>query len=165
MSVTKKKVKVPRPTAVIQVDWDKVSKYLQAGCSGVECASIIGIHENTLYERCKKDLKLDFVAFKAKNRATGEGGLRAKQYQLAMSGDRVLLIWLGKQRLGQADKQEIKHFTIDKAIEFYQKFRGIMPGMDDDRLVQILVSTGYYDEAALRKGIAGLEVQEVEAVQ
>jgi len=33
--------------------------------------------------------------------------LRRKQLELAMEGDRGMLIWLGKQMLGQADKQEV----------------------------------------------------------
>ena len=33
--------------------------------------------------------------------------LRQKQFQMAMDGDVKMLIWLGKQMLGQADKQEV----------------------------------------------------------
>ena len=152
-----------RPKAII--DWNYVGKMLEADASAEGIAATINIDRGTLYKRCITDNKCEFTTFSASKKAKGNELLKAKQFQVAMSGDKVMLIWLGKQRLGQADKQEIKHFTIDKAIEFYQKFRDIMPGIDDDRLVQILVSTGYYDEAALRKGIAGLEVQEVEAVQ
>ena len=34
--------------------------------------------------------------------------LRQKQFEIAMTGNVSMLIWLGKQRLGQIDKQEIK---------------------------------------------------------
>ena len=35
--------------------------------------------------------------------------LRRVQYRTALKGDRTMLIWLGKQRLNQKDKQEIQH--------------------------------------------------------
>jgi hypothetical protein len=42
----------------------------------------------------------------AEKRGMGTVSLRRKQMQLALAGDRTLLIWLGKQYLKQADKQE-----------------------------------------------------------
>lgn len=33
--------------------------------------------------------------------------LRAAQYKAAMEGNTTMLIWLGKQRLGQSDKNEL----------------------------------------------------------
>ncbi len=41
-------------------------------------------------------------AFK-KFSANGRMSLRREQYRLAMEGDRTMLIWLGKQHLGQED--------------------------------------------------------------
>ena len=37
----------------------------------------------------------------------GNTGLKTAQYKLAMQGDKSMLIWLGKQRLGQVDKKEV----------------------------------------------------------
>jgi len=34
--------------------------------------------------------------------------LRHKQFNLAKGGDKTMLIWLGKQLLGQVDRREIK---------------------------------------------------------
>lgn len=99
------------PKGVINIDWDQVAYWLEARCSGSQIADIIGIHENTLYERCKTDLGLDFVAFKAKNRSKGEQNLRLAQYESAVKDkDRGMQIWLGKQWLGQTDKSQS---TID----------------------------------------------------
>ena len=40
--------------------------------------------------------------------ADGNQSLRAKQHRMAIDGHPTMLIWLGKQRLGQADKREIE---------------------------------------------------------
>jgi len=37
----------------------------------------------------------------------GCANLRRKQMELALKGDRVMLIWLGKQELGQVERSEV----------------------------------------------------------
>lgn len=50
-----------------------------------------------------------FEAAFAKYSAAGRISLRRKQYELAMDGDKTMLIWLGKQWLGQHEpEREIK---------------------------------------------------------
>ncbi len=94
-------------SSLTTIDWDLVAEYLMAGCSGVEIAAQIGVHENTLYQRCKLDLGIDFVAFKQEKQAAGESLLRKVQFDAAIKDkDRAMLIWLGKQRLGQKEKAE-----------------------------------------------------------
>ncbi|MFO0089759.1 MAG: helix-turn-helix domain-containing protein [bacterium] len=91
----------------IKLDWDQIGKWLEAGCSGSEIADVLGCHENTIYNRCKDDLDVDFVAFKAKNKAKGMKSLRLAQYESAViDKDRGMQIWLGKQWLGQSDKSQ-----------------------------------------------------------
>jgi hypothetical protein len=90
-----------------EIDWDTVGEFLRAQCSGVEIAEMIGIHENTLYNRCKEDLGLEFVAFSQQKKSDGKVSLKKKQYDIAMQGDKTMLVWLGKQLLGQKDKNEI----------------------------------------------------------
>lgn len=45
--------------------------------------------------------------------------LRRMQYRAACAGDRTILIWLGKQYLGQRDKQDLDVHVTDqrKAVE------------------------------------------------
>lgn len=96
-----------RPKA--NINWDEVGKMLEAGCSGVGIAASIGVDEGTLRKRCEKDLKCSFSEFAQQKKSKGDDLLRAKQFALAMKGDKTLLIWLGKQRLGQTDRQDQKH--------------------------------------------------------
>ena len=97
--------KTGRTPAVI--DWDTVGKLLEAGCSGESIATQFGVHRTTLYNRCKADLGLTFSTLSQQKKMLGDNLLRAKQYQTAMSGNVTMLIFLGKQRLGQSDKNEL----------------------------------------------------------
>ena len=49
-------------------------------------------------------------------RQEGNDVLFGKQYELAKSGDRGMLIWLGKNRLDQSDKKEIKQHNTGSLI-------------------------------------------------
>jgi hypothetical protein len=95
-----------RPKA--HIDWDEVGRLLQAGCDGVQCAAYFGMDNETLYNRCKEDLNMGFTEFLRQNRQKGDALLYAKQFESALKDkDRGMLIWLGKQRLGQREKQDI----------------------------------------------------------
>jgi len=88
-----------------KINWKKVDGYLKAGCSGREISAQLGIHENTLYMRCKEEKNMDFVAYKQEKQSAGDALLKAVQFEEAITNrDRGMLIWLGKQRLGQKDK-------------------------------------------------------------
>lgn len=92
----------------LQIDWQQVGEMLKCGSSATSIAIGLGISTDTLYVRSKSDLNLDFSAFSQQKKAQGNDLLRQKQFELAMSGNVPMLIWLGKNRLGQADKQEVK---------------------------------------------------------
>ncbi|MBK8677001.1 MAG: hypothetical protein IPN27_11720 [Cellvibrionales bacterium] len=93
-----------RPKAVI--DWAVVGKLLEAGCAGTDIASQLGIGVDTLERRCRTDNKVTFSAFSQQKRMSGDNLLRAAQYKAAMEGNTTMLVWLGKQRLGQVDRRE-----------------------------------------------------------
>jgi hypothetical protein len=123
---------VSRPP--IPINWDKVDELLMAGCPGTEVAAFFGMHEDTFYRRVNEKYSMGFTEYMAKKKATGEALLRMQQYNKAMGiskkGDNTLLIFLGKQRLGQrenpndkvAPEEVMKAFNdlmkqIDKAQE------------------------------------------------
>ena len=108
-----------RPRA--NIDWNKVDKYLQAQCDGVGIAGILGIDVQTLYRRCNEDNKVGFAEYSAKKKAEGVELLKAKQYQVAMEGDRTMLVWLGKQYAGQSDKSENRITGPIKIIVSYEE--------------------------------------------
>lgn len=59
--------------------------------------------------KAQKRNKVAFVVYKAQKRAKGEAVLRELQLKTAMSGNVTMQIWLGKQYLGQNEKQVIEH--------------------------------------------------------
>jgi hypothetical protein len=94
-----------RPKTII--DWVKVNKYLQAQCDGTGIAGLLGISADTLYRACQEDHKMGFAEYSAQKKGEGKELLRAKQFSIAMEGDKTMLVWLGKQYLNQKDRNEL----------------------------------------------------------
>lgn len=72
-----------------------------------ETASILGVDINTLKSFWSKhpEARESFL----KGQQDIKVSLRRKQVELAMAGDKTMLIWLGKNYLGQTDKLEAAH--------------------------------------------------------
>ncbi len=100
----------------VEIDWKKVDNSLRAGSNGVQVAAMLGVHPDTLYNKCKEVKKMDFSAYQQQKRQEGNDKLFDLQYKLAESGDRGMLIWLGKNRLDQSDKKEIKQHNTGSLI-------------------------------------------------
>ena len=115
----KKKSNAGRKKVVI--DWERVDKSLRAGSNGVQVAAMLGIHFDTLSNHCKEEHKTDFSDYLRQKREKGNNLLKAMQYRLAMDGDRGMLIWLGKNRLDQSDKKEIKQQNTGSLININMK--------------------------------------------
>lgn len=71
------------------------------------CSLVGNCSEDTLERYCKQRFGLRFAELQEQKRQNFRKNILGKQYELAMKGDRVMLIWLGKQYLGQREKQEI----------------------------------------------------------
>jgi hypothetical protein len=113
--MTKKKKTAGRPKA--SIDWKKVDKALEQGANGVQVAAMLGVHFNTLSLRCKEDNKCDFCDYLAQKRESGNQQLLGMQFEAAKEGSVPMLIWLGKQRLGQVDKKGVDHTTGGEKIK------------------------------------------------
>src|SRR5271163_3811980 len=107
-----------------QIDWKKVDELMMAGCPGSEIAGYLGFHPDTLYRRVKEEKNMEYAAYLAEKRSKGDAILRAHQYAKAMGftekGDNTLLIWLGKNRLGQKENRDDTFNDQKQLIE--QKF-------------------------------------------
>lgn len=101
----------------LTINWKKVDKLLQAGATGTSIADIIGVKVDTLYKRCKVERKMTFSEYSQTKRAIGLDLVRVKQFDLAMGGDKTMLVWLGKQHLNQSDKGEAKVIIKDDFAE------------------------------------------------
>lgn len=77
-------------------------------CTQEEICSVLNVCLDTLDSWCKAtyDGKHFSEVFKEK-REGGKASLRRKQYKVACESENpTMLVWLGKQYLGQTDKQE-----------------------------------------------------------
>lgn len=95
---------VGRPKS--EIDWDKVDDLLIADCSGVEIAANLGINPATLYDRCFTDKGILFSQYSQEMKSKGDSLLRKAQLDKALTGDNTMMVWLGKNRLKQRDKEE-----------------------------------------------------------
>lgn len=84
----------------LNIDAEQVEKLAGIGCSYAEIASVVGCSVGTLEK--------SFSGIIAKGRESGKTRLRMLQLKAANAGNVVMLIWLGKQMLGQSDKVEQK---------------------------------------------------------
>lgn len=87
-----------------KIDWEKVDQLLLAGCHGTEIAPHFDMHYETFYDRVKEKYGMGFTEYSALKKQQGDSILRAKQFELALKKDKTMLIWLGKQRLGQRER-------------------------------------------------------------
>jgi len=98
--------KKPPHRPYFEVNWNTVDSMCAIQCTGEEIAGVLGCDYDTLATACKREKGLTFSEYFDQKRATGNVSLRRKQYSTAMEGNPTMLIWLGKNWLGQADKTE-----------------------------------------------------------
>ncbi len=87
-----------------KIDWDAVDKLAAIDCTQGEIAAFLGVNLATISRACERKFKISFADFWAEKRLVGNCSLRRLQWGAANAGDKALLIFLGKQRLGQSDK-------------------------------------------------------------
>ena len=90
-----------------EVDYATIDKLCAIQCTGEEIASVVGVDYDTLQRKIKEDFGMTFTEYFELKRSSGKASLRRMQWKAAEAGNKTMLIWLGKQYLGQKDKQEI----------------------------------------------------------
>jgi gamma-glutamylcysteine synthetase len=83
-----------------EIDEEQVRKLAAIQCSYAEMAGVLGCDEKTLSNRFSQVIK--------EGREQGRMSLKRKQYEIAMSGNVTMLIWLGKIVLDQIEKKEVQ---------------------------------------------------------
>ena len=93
----------------IPINQDEFEKLVNLCCTLDDIAGWFNCSPDTIENWCKKTYKETFSDTYKKKCEKGKISLRRKQMEVALSGNVSMLIWLGKQHLGQADKQDIEH--------------------------------------------------------
>ena len=106
-----------------------------------EMASFFGVTRQTLHNYIQEDPELELAI----DQGHGDMAMsvKRKQVQLAKKGNVGMLVWVGKQYLGQKDKIE----TIDSGLP--PQLESLLSTMTKEELLQIagLKPTGTADEA------------------
>jgi AraC-like DNA-binding protein len=96
--------KVGRPEK--EFDWKLIDSILQFGARLIDCCEMLEVSEDTVQRKIKSEFDCTFSEYRERKMSKMRMKLLQKQFDVAMSGNVALLIWLGKQHLGQVDKQE-----------------------------------------------------------
>lgn len=75
-------------------------------CTLAEIAGFFKCSEDTIERWCLRENKITFAEFYKKHSANGNISLRRMQFKAAEKGNVAMLIFLGKQYLGQKDNPD-----------------------------------------------------------
>jgi len=87
-----------------EINWDEFDKLCQIQCTQVEIANWFECSVDTIDRAVKREQEMGFAEYFEQKASKGKISLRRQQWQLALKGDKTMLIWLGKQHLEQRDK-------------------------------------------------------------
>lgn len=104
--------KMGRPR--IEISKEEFEKLCSICCTLTDIAGFFDCSEDTIENWCKREYGETFSDVYKKKSSGGKVSLRRKQYEVAMKGDRSMLIWLGKQMLGQ--KEVVENTNTDKVV-------------------------------------------------
>lgn len=91
-----------------EIDKEQFEKLCGLQCTIDEFCCYFDVDDKTLNGWCKRTYKKSFSEIFRIKRGTGKISLRRKQFEVAMSGNATMLIWLGKNFLDQAERAEVK---------------------------------------------------------
>lgn len=101
----------------IPIDEELVRSLAAIMCTNDEIAAIVGCGTSTLERRCRDAL--------IRGREEAKASLRRAQWAKAQQGNTAMLIWLGKQYLGQKERIDYGDLTdeelLSKAREAFAK--------------------------------------------
>lgn len=105
----------------VEIDQEQFEKLCFIQCTLNEIASWFRCSEDTIERWCKREYKETFAETHKKYSAGGKISLRRYQMKMA-EHNATMAIWLGKQYLGQSDKQEVVVSKEDESIKEMDRY-------------------------------------------
>lgn len=99
--------KIGRPR--IEIDWEDFDKLCAMQATLNEIAGWFRCSTDTIERAVEREHGVGFADYFAEKRGAGKVALRRAQFDAACAGNATMLVWLGKQWLGQTDTQRIEH--------------------------------------------------------
>lgn len=90
----------------LNIDKEQFEKLCSIQCTLNEIAGFFNCSEDTIERWCERTYKEGFADVYSKKRGIGKVSLRRSQFRMAETNP-TMAIWLGKQYLGQTDRQEV----------------------------------------------------------
>lgn len=124
--------KEPRKGPLSGDQWELFDFLCSIQCTQAEIAEAFDCSIDTLARRIKDKYKQDFAVIYEQKRGAGKISLRRAQWQKAVEGkDTTMLIWLGKQYLGQSDKgedEDQRHWLVTREADGSATVKIMPPG-------------------------------------
>ena len=89
----------------VPLDPRQVEELARIGCTEADMAAVLGVSVDTIQRR--KRASCEFCGVIEKGQASLRNSVRRLQVKKALEGNVTMLIWLGKQLLGQSDRHEM----------------------------------------------------------
>ena len=99
-----------------EIDIDQLRNMVRIQCTAEECADVLDVDADTIGARLKEAGYRGFSDFYKRYSGEGMASLRRAQWKAAQDGNPTMLVWLGKQMLGQRDKRDIDNTSSDGSM-------------------------------------------------
>lgn len=96
----------------IELDWNLINGVLQFGARLLDCSELCKVSDDVIQSRIKEEFGITFTEYRNRKMSSMRMKLLQKQFDVAMQGNIAMLIFLGKNHLGQADKIENKNIEV-----------------------------------------------------
>jgi hypothetical protein len=109
-------------------EFRQLVELIKIQCTRDEICEVLGMSDTTLTRRIaerKIEGVTNFEALYKKHQGEGKASLRRGQWKAAQSGNPTMLVWLGKQVLGQKDRQEVDNTSSDGSMSMEGLFASI----------------------------------------
>ena len=109
-------------------EFKQLIELIKIQCTRDEVCEVLGMSDTTLTRRIaerKIEGVTNFEALYKKHQGEGKASLRREQWKAAQSGNPTMLVWLGKQVLGQKDRQEVDNTSSDGSMSMANLFASI----------------------------------------
>ena len=94
-------------------DFEKLVAMIRIQCTQDEICSVFDMTAETLNTRLEEMGEVSFSTLYKKHQGEGKTSLRRMQWKAAEAGNPTMLVWLGKNMLGQTDKIVTEHTGKD----------------------------------------------------
>jgi hypothetical protein len=99
-----------------EIDQQLFENLCEIQCTEAEIAHVLNVGESKILEWCKETYGETFQESFKRFANSGKMSLRRWQMKMAQT-NATMAIWLGKQYLGQSDRQEVTNVTPDTEIK------------------------------------------------